>query len=337
MKRIDVPRSVFVVIVNYRTPKMVVECLASIEAAARSCAARATVLDNASGDGSVEYLTETIERRKWNHWVSMKSLERNGGFAFGNNAGIRAVLGQSNSVDYVMLLNPDAVPLPGAIDALVDFMDSHPDAGIAGSRLQDEYGVIQCSAHKAPSPLGELEGAARFGPLSGLLKTYAVSGPVVDQAHQCDWISGASFLVRRKVFDDVGLMDEGYFLYFEEVDFCQRARRAGWTVWFVPESHVIHREGAATGIRDARQRRPPYWYDSRRRYFVKHFGVSGLLLADTLFLIGRASLALRRLLHLGSGGTQQDPRWFALDLILGDLRALFGGDVFRIMREAPGR
>ena len=330
-------RNVSIVIVNYRTARMVVDCLAGIEAAAQCCAVHAIVLDNASEDGSLEFLTQTVAQQGWSHWVSVESLQRNGGFAFGSNMGIRTALGQGDTVDYFMLLNPDTVPRPGAIDVLVNFMESHPEAGIAGSGLEDEHGTIQCSAHNSPSPLGEFEGAARLGILSELLASYAVSRPMVDRAHQCDWVSGASLLVRGRVFEDVGLLDEGYFLYFEEVDFCMRARKAGWTVWFVPESRVIHHEGAATGIREPRQRRPQYWYDSRRRYFVKHFGLSGLLLADTLFLLGRASLALRRFFHLGRGGLQQDPSWFAFDLIAGDLRAFFMGDVFRIMREAPGQ
>ena len=144
-----------------------------------------------------------------------------------------------------------------------------------------------------------------------------------EAAHECDWVSGASLMVRREVFEEIGLFDEGYFLYFEEADFCMRAHTAGWKIWFVPESRVVHIEGASTGIRNVRQRRPRYWYDSRRRYFVKHFGVFGLILADVLWVVGRTSLALRRMLRLGSGGSEQDPKWFAFDLLWSDLRSLF--------------
>ena len=312
---------------------MAIDCLRSIEAASDSSAVTAIVVDNASGDGSLDEFRRAIHRRNWDGWVSVCPLERNGGFASGNNAAIRHALAQGNKPDYFMFLNPDTVVLPGAIDTLVQFMDSHPVAGIVGSRLQDAFGTPQASAHNAPSPLGELEGAARLGVLSRMLKRYAVSRPIEDQAQRCDWISGASFMVRPKVFVDVGLLDEGYFLYFEEVDFCMRARNAGWTVWYVPDSRVVHLEGAVTGIRQTLERRPQYWYDSRRRYFIKHFGVLGLLIADGFFFVGRISLALRRFLKLGSGGPEEDPKRFALDILCGDFRALITGDLFRILRR----
>jgi N-acetylglucosaminyl-diphospho-decaprenol L-rhamnosyltransferase len=287
-------------------------------------------VDNASGDGSVEKLRSAIDRKGWTGWVSVLPRDRNGGFAFGNNAGIREALQSTSHVDYVMLLNPDTVVLDGAIHALVDFMDSHQHVGIAGSRLETAGGVAECSAHNSPSPLGELESSAGLGVLSRMLHRYAVSPPTQEAAHECDWVSGASLIVRREIFENVGLLDEGYFLYFEEVDFCLRARKSGWRIWFVPASRVIHAEGAATGIRNIVRRRPRYWYDSRRRYFIKHFGVLGLILADALWAMGRTSLTLRRVLRIGSGGNEQDPKCFAFDLLWGDLRSFFTGKLWEI-------
>jgi GT2 family glycosyltransferase len=315
---------VAVVIVNYRTARLVVDCLASIaQERGGEAACHVVVVDNASGDGSVEALRQATSHAGWD-WVSLLPLARNGGFACGNNAGIRHAL-QSPECRYVLLLNPDTVLKHDAIRALVAFMDARPDVGLAGSALEDAAGVRQPSARNAPSPLGELESGARLGLLSRLLSRHAVGTPAREAAHECDWLSGASVMIRREVFDEVGLLDEGYFLYFEEVDFCRRARRRGWKCWFVPESRVVHLEGASTGITQARNRRPRYWYDSRRRYFLKHYGVPGLLLADGLWAAGRASLALRRVLRLGRGGATQDPRGLARDLLLGDARALLTG------------
>lgn len=319
-----------IVIVNYRTAGLVVDCLRSIAAQLAGLPGlRAVVVDNASGDASARKLAETIDREQWGAWASVLPLDRNGGFASGNNAGIRQALRSPGRVDYIMLLNPDTVVRDGAIGALLGFMESHPRAGICGSRLETPDGVAQCSAHNAPSPFGELESSARFAMLSRALRHHAVSPPMREAAHECDWVSGASLMVRRAVFEGIGGLDEGYFLYFEEADFCRRARKAGWTVWSVPESRVLHLEGASTGIRDATRRRPRYWYDSRRRYFVKHFGVHGLILADVLWALGRTSLALRRTLRLGSGGNEPEPRRFALDLLWGDLRALFTGRAWK--------
>ena len=326
--------SIWIVIVNYRTADLVVDCLRSIAVQIAGLPdIHAVVVDNASGNGSVERLTRAIDRERWQGWTSVLPLDRNGGFAFGNNAGIVEALRSASRVDYVMLLNPDTVVQGGAIRALVDFMDAHQRVGIAGSRLENAEGAAECSAHTAPSPLGELESGARLGILSRALGRYVVSPPTQEAAHECDWVSGASLIVRREVFEQIGLLDEGYFLYFEEVDFCSRAQKAGWKIWFVPESRVIHFEGASTGIQDMARRRAQYWYDSRRRYFVKHSGVLGLILADTLWAIGRASLVLRRALRLGSGGNGQDPRWFARDLLWGDLRALLTGQIWGIRRK----
>ena len=325
---------IWITIVNYRTAKLAIDCLRSIaEQIAETSNLRAIVIDNASGDRSVEELTAFVEGEGWQTWVSVVSLDRNGGFAFGNNVGIVKSLRSPENVDYIMLLNPDTLVQDGAIRALLEFMESHEAVGIAGSHLQNAVGRPESSAHNAPSPLGELVAGARLGALDGVLQRYVVTPPIRRDAHPCDWVSGASLIVRRKVFDDVGLLDEGYFLYFEEVDFCRRAKKAGWEIWFVPESRIVHFEGSSTGIRKIAQRRPGYWYDSRRRYFVKHFGVLGLVAADILWVIGRSSLLLRRALRLGSGGAAQDPKWFTLDLVWGDLRALLTGAIWRIGRE----
>jgi hypothetical protein len=144
-------------------------------------------------------------------------------------------------------------------------------------------------------------------------------------------------MIRRQVLEEIGALDEGYFLYFEEADFCTRARAAGWSVWCVSRSRVVHREGAATGIRDASRRRPEYWFDSRRRYFIKHFGVAGLLAADLLWAIGRGSLAMRRMLRLGRGGEEAEPSCFARDLLWGDARWLLAAVMPAPSRAEVGR
>ncbi len=290
------------------------------------------VVDNFSTDGSVEMLMNAITHEDWSDWLSIMPLDRNGGFAFGNNAGIRVALSSANKADYVMLLNPDTVIRPGAISALVTFMNSHPNVGIAGSLLENAEGGVECSAHRKHSPLGELDSGARLGLLSRLLSRYNVSPPPRAHAHPCDWVSGASMIVRRAVLEQIGCMDEGYFLYFEEADFCWRAKNAGWEIWYVPESRVMHLEGVSTGIRTKAKRRAKYWYDSRRRFFVKHYGVIGLAAADILWALGRTTLLFRRLFGLGGGSSGEDPTCFMYDLLWGDLKSFLTGRVLAIRR-----
>ncbi len=324
-------KRLWIVIVNYRTAGLAIDCLHSLAAElARFPGLHTVVVDNASGDGSAERLQEAIAHNGWQGWATVDAAGRNGGFAYGNNVGLDLALRAAPRPDYVMLLNPDTVVHPGAIRALVDFMDAHPRAGIAGSLLENADGGTDCSAHNDFSPLGELVAGASLGVVTRALSRYQVSPPMQPTAHECGWVSGASLMIRTSVLAHTGLMDDQYFLYFEEADFCLRTRQAGWEVWFVPASRIVHLEGAATGIRDVVRRRPRYWYESRRRYFIKHFGVAGLLLADFLWAAGRASLALRRLLRLGRGAPQQDPQGYARDLLWGDLRAFFDGRTWQI-------
>lgn len=322
----------WIVIVNYCTADLAIDCLRSLSLqVADLINVRVMVVDNNSGDDSVVKLSAAIEQEGWSSWAKLMPLDRNGGFAFGNNASIRAILASSESVDYILLLNPDTVALPGAIRALTEFMDTHPEVGIAGSQLESASGSVDSSAHTFPTPLSELEASARLGMLSRVLHRYVVTPPPQVLAHQCDWVSGASMIIRRQVIENIGLMDEKYFLYFEEVDFCRRAQQAAWQCWHVPASRVIHLEGASTGIRAKATRRAGYWYDSRRRFFAKHYGVTGLFAADVLWTVGRMSYLLRRSCHLGANSSPDgSPKWFMFDLLWGDLRALLTGRILNI-------
>ena len=132
-------------------------------------------------------------------------------------------------------------------------------------------------------------------------------------------------LVRRQVFESIGLMDEGFFLYFEELDFCQRASNAGWQIWLDPAARVTHLEGRATGIRQPRRRRGHYWYDSRRRYLIKHLGRPKWIMADLLWGLGRLSLLARTRFNLG-GDISEDPLYLFRDLIWSDFCALMKGE-----------
>ena len=282
-------RSTAVVIVNYRTPALVVDCLRSLAAeVATEPGLRVVVVDNASGDDSVAVLRSAIRDEVWT-WAEVKPLDRNGGFAFGNNAAIRELLKRTDPPAYVWLLNPDTIVRPGAATALIDFMQAHPEVGIAGGRLEFPDGTPQTAAFRFPSLVSELEDTIRIGLVTKMLGRFRVPGPIRGEPHPTDWVNGASMIVRREVFETVGLMDDGYFLYFEETDFCRRAKRAGWPVWHTPQSRVVHLEGQSTGVTGAnlaKKPRPAYWFDSRARYFRKHLGGAYALLADVIFVVG---------------------------------------------------
>jgi N-acetylglucosaminyl-diphospho-decaprenol L-rhamnosyltransferase len=290
--------SLSIVIVNYRTASLVVDCLRSLAGELVGKPRwQVVVVDNASGDGSAERIAAAIESEGWSGWARLLPLDHNPGFAGGNNAALRPILHGPTPPDYVLLLNPDTVVRPGAVRELVAFMKAHPDVGIAGSRLEEPDGTPQRCAFRFPSAASELEEGLRLGIVSRLVRHRVVAPPVRDEAHQTDWVAGASMIVRREVFDEIGLMDDGYFLYFEEVDFCLRARRLDWACWYVPASRVVHLVGQASGVTDVKRpmkRRPRYWFESRSRYFQRNHGRAYKFLADLSWLFGFSLWRLRR-------------------------------------------
>lgn len=308
---------ILVVIVNYRTPKLTVDCLRSLEAEVQRLEnVQVVVSDNDSGDDSVAVISAAIKQEGWESWAKMMPLDKNGGFAYGNNEVIKKYLYQDNPPKYVWLLNPDTVVRPRALEILVDFLDQNPEVGIAGSRLEDPDGTPQRSAFRFPSVFSELDDGLRLGLVSKLVAPWVVAPPVVDYRCPTDWLAGASMLVRREVFDAIGLMDDAYFMYYEEVDFCLAASRAGWPCWYVPESRVVHLVGQSSGVTNVKQppkRRPQYWFNSRRRYFIKNYGGLYAGMADTAWMAGYGAWSLRRLVQ---NKPQAHPPQFFTDFLM---------------------
>jgi GT2 family glycosyltransferase len=290
-------------IVNYRTHDLTIECLHSLEPEVRTLGnVRVVVADNASGDDSCERIGRAIEEHGWGKWASLMPLDHNGGFAFGNNAVIRPALESVDPPppDYVLLLNSDTLVSARALGALLQFMDARPDVGIAGSRLEDPDGTHQHSRYRFHSVWSELDSGLRLGMVTSLLRNHAIAPPLVETEHAIDWVAGASMIIRRAVFADIGLMDAKYFLYFEEADFCLNARRAGWLCWYVPSSRVVHLVGKSSGVTnasDSASRRPRYWFESRRRYFVKNHGRAYAFCADAAWVVGFALWRARRIVQ----------------------------------------
>jgi len=283
-----------IVIVNYRTPDLAIDSLRSL-VGQLDAGTSVAIVDNCSGDDSVARLRRAIEENGWGDWVSLTALDRNDGFAAGNNAAIAPALASSDPPDYLLLLNPDTIVRSGAVCELLNFMDSHPKCGIAGSRLEEPQGDVQRSAFRFPSLAGDIEHSLRLGIVTRLLSRHVVAPPAPVELCQTDWVSGACMIVRRAVFSDCGLLDAKYFMYFEETDFCLAAHRAEWECWYVPSARVVHLAGASTqSPDDSRRRLPAYWFDSRRRYFLKSHGIVYTVLADLAFAIGYALWRVRR-------------------------------------------
>jgi N-acetylglucosaminyl-diphospho-decaprenol L-rhamnosyltransferase len=294
-----------VVIVNFRVAPLLVECLHSVakerERVPDTCVA---VCENGSNDGSAAVLRTAIDDNGWQSWCTLTVSDTNLGFTGGNNLVIRPALAGPDAPRYVLLLNPDTIVRPHAFEALVEFMDRNPKVGIAGSRLEDPDGTPQRSAFRFKSPLGEFEGYVGLGVVTRVLRRWVVAPPVVDHACETDWVAGAIMIVRREVLEQIGLLDEDYFTYFDDIDFCFNARKRGWPTWYVPDSRVVHLVGQSTGVTGAPKRMPAYVLEARRRYFLKNHDPVYAALVDAGMISG---LALARLRAALTGKTNAAP------------------------------
>lgn len=308
--------SVLVVIVNYRTAPLTIDCLRSLEPEVLSRAGtQVVVVENDSPDDSAEKIEAAIETNGWSEWASLVPSGYNGGYAYGNNVAIRPALAAENPPSYFLLLNPDTQVRAGAISALVEFLEQHSEVGIAGSSFENQDGSLWPIAFRFPSVLSEVEAGLRLGVVTKLLGNWAVPRTMEQTETTVDWLPGASMMIRREVFESVGLMDENYFLYYEETDFCLQAKRAGWSCWYVPQSRVMHIAGQSTGVtvRDSRPKRlPKYWFDSRRRYFVKNHGWFYAVVADTFWALCYTTWRMRRVIQ---GKPDNDPPQLLGDFI----------------------
>ena len=316
--------SILAITVNYGTPELALRALASLEPArAAFPSLRAVCVDNASPDDSRERIAGGLAAAGRSSWARLLSSPVNGGFAAGNNLALRGALAGPEPVDYVLLLNPDAALDPGALEALVAHLEQNPRAGIVGPRTEVGRGRHLGSAFRFPGLWNSLDEGLHFGPLTRLLARFQLAPPPRPEAHASDWLSGGCLLLRSEVFEAVGLFDEGFFLYFEEVELCHRAARAGFESWYVPEASVLHEAGAATGVTGAEalsRRMPRYWFDSRRRYLARTRGRTVAWLADLLLALGASLYGLRRLV----GAPRKDPPYFLGDLLRFNLLSLRG-------------
>jgi N-acetylglucosaminyl-diphospho-decaprenol L-rhamnosyltransferase len=292
---------VVVIIVTYKSARLTVENLRSLltERSTPNLRVSAVVVDNASGD--LPEIALAVEEFGWSSWVTLVAAPKNGGFAYGNNRGIERAY-ETGTPSYVYLLNPDTQVRPGAIRTLVQFLETHPEAGIAGSSFETGEGRDWHIAFRFPSMIGELNQGLGFGVVTRLLNPWTTVMYMEDSNRPVDWVSGASMMIRPKVFKAIGGMDENYFLFFEETDFCRRAMHAGFSTWYVSESRVMHIGGQSTTVaQGSRGRLPAYWFDSRRRFFAVSYGITCAVAIDlvalTAHLLGSVKLFIQGRRH----------------------------------------
>ncbi|MGE0359975.1 MAG: glycosyltransferase family 2 protein [Vicinamibacterales bacterium] len=281
---------VSVVIVSWNTRALTTACLASLPAAAGALSWDAWVIDNASTDGSVEAIRDSFPH------VRVVANRENAGFAAANNQGIAASRGR-----YVLLLNSDTVAQPGSIAALIAFADAHPRAGVVGPRLENPDGSFQTGPTPFPSLSNELLSVTGIGRRLTYRGYPSRPAAASRRAQRTDYVVGACMLARREALDEVGVLDEGYFMYSEEPDWCWRMRAAGWETWYTPDAVITHFGGQST--RQVREAMLVALYRSKVRFFRLHRGAgSAACLAAGVMVVSRVRRLVRTALGLDPPG-----------------------------------
>ena len=264
-----------IIIVSWNTASFLKNCLASILANPPTSPFEIWVVDNASTDDSPRMVREKFPQ------VHLVENRENVGFARANNQAIQRCAGK-----YVLLLNPDTLVTSGALQALSNFLDKHPEAGAAGTKILNPDGSLQIASHPRPTLFRELW---RLFHLDALFP-YAVYPPTkwkTNQPQEVDVLIGACLLLRKEVLDQVGFLDEDYFIYSEEVDLCYRIQRAGWQLFWIPEAEVVHFGGQST------QQVPTEMflnlYHSKIKYFRKNYGGSAAQIYKLILRIAALS------------------------------------------------
>lgn len=234
------------------------------------------VVDNASTDGSAD-----LVRTQFPH-VHLIENQTNVGFGVAANQGVKACHGR-----FAMILNPDCILEPGTLDSLSALVEAEPHLGAVGPRLINMDGSLQQSIKKLPSPLNFL--TSLFG-FANWVNTHQLGfSGAVTQPTDVEVVSGAAMLVRRDAWEEIGGMDEGFFLYFEDLDICRRLRRIGWRIVYHPHARARHQWGASTT--QFHEISHPAFVSAAVRYYHKHYGpLAGVVI--------QAVLLLRELVHL---------------------------------------
>lgn len=261
-----------VVIVSWNVMALLERCLSSIYASLQNplrtgkqdtLQCEIIVVDNASTDGSPAMVRQRFPA------VNLIVSDTNLGFTKANNVGIAHSSGR-----YLLLLNPDTEVLGNALRAMVSYMDQHPDVGALGPKLLFPDGHIQSSRRRFPTlATAFLESTIlqQWFPHNRVLQRYYVQDRSDNEEQDVDWVTGACLLIRRQAWEHVGPLDEGFFMYSEELDWCRRLKKAGWRVAYIPWAEIIHHEGQSSS--QVVPARHIYFQSSKVRYFRKHHGL----------------------------------------------------------------
>jgi GT2 family glycosyltransferase len=255
-------KDLLVVIVSWNTAELLRRCLSSLSTAMRGLSVRVVVVDNISADRSADMVEGEFP------WVELVRNSENVGYARANNQALRRYLSEAK---YSLLLNPDTEVPDGTLQGIVDFMTSHPEVGIAGCKVMKPDGTLDWACKRGRLTPGMLFYRAlrldQVFPKSRRFGGYNLTYLDEDQVHEVGTVVGAFMLIRRECLEDVGLLDESYFMYGEDADLCYRANDIGWKVFYAPVGTIIHHKGQSTGKKSYTMIR--HWYGSAWKLYER--------------------------------------------------------------------
>ncbi len=258
----DAPPVLSVIIVNYNVKEFLQQALSSLRKALQGLRAEVFVVDNASDDGSVQLVRDQFPE------VKLILNQKNLGFSRANNLALKQARGE-----YVVLLNPDTVAQEDTFTKLLRFMQNHPDAGMVGCKILNPDGSLQLACRRSfPTPwvaFTRLAGLSYLFPKSRIFGKYNLSYLPENQVSRVEAISGSFMMMRRQVLEQIGLLDEAFFLYGEDLDYCYRTSQAGWNIYYVPETQIIHFKGESS--KRSRLDNLLVFYQSMALFVKKHF------------------------------------------------------------------
>ncbi|HRJ41095.1 MAG TPA: glycosyltransferase family 2 protein [Caldilineaceae bacterium] len=278
-----------VVVLNYNTRELLHACLESVFACEGAFSYTVCVVDNASQDSSSSMVAQHFPQ------AGLIACPENRGYSYGNNQAMRQLgFGESPRSEarlprYLLLLNPDTVLPPPALARMIAFMDEHPQAGVAGPRVRRPDGSLDRACRRSfPTPLVSfyrMSGLSRLFPKSRLFNAYNLEYLPEDAVHPVDAVVGAYMQVRRETIQQVGLLDEAYFMYGEDLDWAKRAKDRGWEVWYNGQVEITHvKEAASKRSRRARVA----FYEAMWIFYRKHYRAGTPWLLDKVVLTGIA-------------------------------------------------
>lgn len=279
-----------IIIVNFRTYELTLNAIRSLERSESHYCYEVILVDNDSQDGIAEYVRETHSS------VTIIENNENTGFAKANNQGIRIANGR-----YVLLLNSDTVVQPDTLEVMVSFMDSHPQVGASGCKVVLPNGKLDKACRRGfPTPSASFYyafGVSKLFPKVPRFNQYQLGYLDPDECYPIDCLVGAFMLVRREAIDQVGMLDEEFFMYGEDIDWCYRIKQAGWEIYYYPKTYITHYKGASS-------RRKPFKivYEFHRAMWLfhrKHYKKKYLPLVNAMVYFGIVVKCLGALIKNG--------------------------------------